>query len=360
MFDTGSMSFFDIEKCGLYKIGSKKVQGLEIAETLESMAKWKEGRYLSETLPWDPALGKKNIANCYLRDIHKDEASGDYLVVLWKSSTKTGAILGAQEDDKVGEGESVKQSGDYKGRKVVWGHPCYYWVIPSRNVIVSIKFNHSMCDAALFREYFVSCINNRIPFENKVKRLTEKNTTKINFEGENQEHLSYRFNMKLKFVRTAISDLEPYVKDITHIVVRDTIQVKSRDERASWLKWINKLGKKVGKDIPMAKENPNQRRVQTLIESSPTIDEIKYIIEENQVNFSTDDNEEDTWDNIGFQMKNGSVRFVDKYRPTDRVVIPGQKDEELKAKFLMNEINKNRADYLLTLNGFIKEQDAAA
>lgn len=348
MYDIGSMSFFEIERCGLYKVGSQKVRGLEIGETLEEMAKWKGDRKLSETLPWDPALGKKHIENCYLRDIYGDE-TGDYLVVLWKSSTKTGAILGASEDDKVGEGASIKQSSKQGKKNVIWGHPCYYWIIPSLNAIVSIKFNHSMCDAELFREYFVSCINNRIKFDNKVKRTTDSGATKISFEGENGENLSYRFHMKLKFIETSLKDLKPLVKEITHIVVRDTITVKSKDERVDWLKWFNKMGKVLGKDIPDSKLNPNQRKVQTLMESNPTLEEVEYILAKNQLNLSDAEVGEESWDNIGFQLRNGKIHFVDKYRLTDRVIMQGTKDSEIKAKDLYAKILGKRDEYLATL-----------
>lgn len=345
MFDKGRMSFFKVEACGLYKAISKKEQGMDLSETMEKITAWKKGRKLSETLPWDQSLGNRHIANCYLRDIHFDKDSGDYLMVLWKSSTRTGAILGVSEEDEVGTGKSINQSAEVKGKKVVWGHPCYYWVVPSINAIISIKFNHSMCDAELFKYFITSCINNKVPSKNRDVTITPTGRHNISFTNNEGQKLSYKFGMKLKFMETSIADLKKIRKDITHIVVRDTIQVKSRDQKADWLKWINKLGKKVGKSIPQGKDESNRRKVYTAIEASPTIEEMQFILSNNQQRTSEDDDGQ-SWDNIGFQLKDGSTRFVDRYRLTNSVIMEGTKDEEIKAKTLYKKIQDNRPDLL--------------
>lgn len=98
-------------------------------ETFELISEWVKGRTLASTIPWDPET-KNNKSKCYCKDIYKDSSTGDYFVVLWKSDTDAaGTLLGAAEDDKTGTGKVIEYTNSHKGDKVIWGRPCYYWVI---------------------------------------------------------------------------------------------------------------------------------------------------------------------------------------------------------------------------------------
>lgn len=338
------MSFFNTEECGLYKLGGIKAHGLELGETLSAIHDWQKGRKLSETLPWDEKHNSKNIANCYLRDIHFDKQTGDYLLVLWKSSTNTGKMLGASEDDAVGEGTAVKQRDKIKGKKIIWGHPCYYWIIPDKNLIVSIKFNHSLCDAEMFREYLVKCINNKIPLPLKVKEFNEDGSKndyhRIYFKDEDVK-LYYKFSMKLKHLKTTYQELEKNYNKISSIIVRETISVKTRNSRKDLSKWMNHITGKVGRSIPLGenKDKKDKRRIEVSIEAQPTLEEVKKIVENNQ-------HDGDTWDDIGFGIKGQTDIFVSKCRLTDKVVIMGSKDSEIKAKRLYNKIKEERNNFI--------------
>lgn len=184
MFDTGHMNFFRIDQCGLYRVGLKEVHGCDVNETFDLISEWVDGRPLTSTIPWDPEVARTNKPKCYCKDIHKDPITGDYFVVLWKSDTDSaGTLWGAHEDNETGTGNVVKYTNEYKGKKVVWGRPCYYWVVPTLNLIVSIKFEQSVCDAQLFEDYIIACINNRVKHENRHKEHTEKGFVRISYKG---------------------------------------------------------------------------------------------------------------------------------------------------------------------------------
>ncbi|MBM5564658.1 hypothetical protein ELP33_31090, partial [Klebsiella quasipneumoniae] len=74
----------------------------------------------------------------------------------------------------IGSSSVVKYTNSYRGKKVIWGRPCFYWVIPELETIVSIKFDHSICDSELFQDYVHSSITNRVKHSKRVKNKTEK------------------------------------------------------------------------------------------------------------------------------------------------------------------------------------------
>ncbi|WP_175404866.1 hypothetical protein [Klebsiella pneumoniae] len=54
-----------------------------------------------------------------LQDIYKDENTGDFLIMLWKSDTdSTGSLLGASEDGEIGSSSVVKYTNSYRGKKL--------------------------------------------------------------------------------------------------------------------------------------------------------------------------------------------------------------------------------------------------
>lgn len=323
MSETGYMNFFNVDHCGLYKIGKEDIHGCDLTETFDLIMEWVMGLPLAQTIPWDPAKENRNKAKCYCRDIHKDQSTGDFFLVLWKSDTDSaGTLWGAHEDKKIGEGEVVKYTNNYRGKKVVWGRPCYYWIIPKHRAIISIKFDHSICDAQLLEEYVKSCINNRVKHKNRKKDYTNKGFVRISYEDNEGSGFMYRFNISLKSLNTSSSELQSLANRVTHIVRRETIQVDTKDEREEWVKVMSKV-------IPFvpAKPKARKRRIEVRAEAKPTVNQIKEIIEKN----ISEGRKPSDWENVGFDTDAGVV-WVDKYRLRDSItVVSAQQSTRLTA-----------------------------
>ncbi|MCF2784758.1 hypothetical protein, partial [Klebsiella pneumoniae] len=82
----GHLNFFKVNKCGLYKVNDNNTYGLELSETFDLIQDWVGTKSLALTIPWDPKE-KPNRSKCYCKDIYKDENTGDFLIMLWKSDT---------------------------------------------------------------------------------------------------------------------------------------------------------------------------------------------------------------------------------------------------------------------------------
>ncbi|MEH6443728.1 MAG: hypothetical protein V7784_07515 [Oceanospirillaceae bacterium] len=339
MSEIGHMTFFNVDLCGLYRVGLKKNHGYKLSESFDLILNWAQNRALASTIPWDPDHSRTNKTKCYCKDIYKDDSTGDFLVVLWKSdSDSSGSLYGAEEDNQTGTGDVIKYTNNYRGKKVIWGRACYYWIVPSENVVVSVKFEHSSCDAELFTDYVKACINNRVQHINRKKESTEHGFVRISHNLEDKCNLSYRLAISLKSLNTSGSELTKLAKNVTHLVRRETILVDTTDERGEWLKLFD--------SVPYMNVKPrsNKRKIEVKAEAKPTAEEIKKIIEK----FSLENRKTTDWDNIGFSTEKG-ITWVDKYRLRDQITVSDPVSSTYKAEELYKEIFSRRENLLWSL-----------
>lgn len=305
MIISGHMNYFSVTECGLYRYNSGVEYGLDMAETFDAITKWAAGKTMSATMPWD--LSQRHGPKCYLHDVYVCPDTGDYLIVLWKSDTDNGgSIWGAQEDQPTGSGKVIEYSKTYRGSKVIWGRPCYYWIIPSLDTVVSVKFDHSVSDSKLFQEWVTSVITNHVKHPNKQKEQTDQGHVRLHFTDGSQDPLirfRYGFNMGLMSLDSSGGTLTELASKITHIIKRETITVEVQDEREEWLRYFDK--------VPYLKPKPKsaKRQIEIKAEAQPTAKEVKEIIEQ----FAQENRRTGAWENIGFGTKD-HVYWVDQYR----------------------------------------------
>ncbi|MFM0508622.1 hypothetical protein [Paraburkholderia sp. RL17-373-BIF-A] len=333
------MNYFTVNKCGLYRQTSPKPQGLDLAETFEAITNWVRGKPLSDTLPWN-ANARSGKPKCYCKDIYTSEITGDILVVLWKSeSSGSGNLLGAPEDAKTGEGNVVTQDAKFKGKKVIWGHPMYYWIVPSEELVVSIKFENSVCDSQLFQDWITEAVTNRVDHGNKKKEYTASGQTRLSFaDGTVGGDFRYRylFDVSLKTENTANAAMTALASNITHVIKRETITLKTADERAMWVKLFN--------TFPHLKPAPNSktREIEIKAQARPTAAEVKKIIE----GYARENRSPAEWDNVGFLTSDNKTIWVDRYRLTNSIAYDIPKDQIVTAVDLCEAIAKKRTNFL--------------
>lgn len=346
MLITGHMNYFSVTKCGLYRHTSQDANGLGLAETFKAITEWVHGKPLGDTLPWS-ANARSGKAKCYCKDIYTSESTGDILLVLWKSEAfGNGNLLGAPEDAKTGEGDVVTQDGKYKGKKIIWGHPMYYWIVPSKDLVVSIKFENSVCDSQLFQDWVNEAITNRVHHINKKKTHTATGQTRLSFsDGAIDEDFRFRyiFDVALKTENTVNAAMNALASNVTHIVKRETITLKASDERAIWVKFFDDK-------FPRLKAAPNAktREIEIKAEARPTAAEVKKIIEDySRDNRSGRDKKDSSaWDNVGFVTSDNRTIWVDKYRLSNAIAYEIPKDRIVTAADLGEAISDKRTHFL--------------
>lgn len=341
MIIAGHINYFNVTECGLFKHGDSKTHGCELEETFDLIANWVQGRNFVDTIPWDPRESRSNAPKCYCRDIYKCETSGEYLVVLWKSDADSaGTLWGAKEDDATGQGKVVAYTNNYKGSKVIWGRPCYYWVIPNLNLILSIKFDHSVCDSQMMQDWVTRCITNRVEHQDKLKQVTEKGFVRLSFQqgiDPQAKRYSYRFDVKLRSLSTSSAELNDLAGKVTHIVRRETVRLQSgKDDRAEWIKVFD--------SIPYLNPKPKakSRQIEIRAEAKPSAKELKEIIE----TFAKESRKNSDWDNVGFETDAGNTFWVDRYRLRETVNVNQESNEVFVASVLHSRLAEKRQELL--------------
>ena len=291
---------------------------------------------MEDTIPWDPKSMKSGSSNCYCHDYYECEQTGEYLFVLWKAeSNGADTILGAQASGQAGNSQVVEYTNNYKGKKVIWGRPCYYWIIPKLNSVVSIKLDNSVCDSNMFQEWVAKCILNRVSHPNKIRSETETGQTRLEFTDGTDlpgSRYSYRFDVSLHSLNTGSAHLQELASKITHIIRRDTIKLNAGlDERSEWIRFFDR--------IPQLAVRPNAktRQIEVRAEAKPTATEIKKIIE----TFAKEERKPSEWNNVGFATEKGTV-WADKYRLHETVNISQKSNSVLAASDIYGQLSKNR------------------
>ncbi|TOG14945.1 hypothetical protein, partial [Vibrio parahaemolyticus] len=65
-------------------------------------------------------------------------------------------------------GDVIQVEKNAQGKKLIYGAPMYFWYIPEKNLVASIKFPHSTVNTEEMCWYIKRSIDNFIPDESKV------------------------------------------------------------------------------------------------------------------------------------------------------------------------------------------------
>jgi hypothetical protein len=322
--DSGLVTFFNVNKCGFYKItqaskdnsGAKKdvkVKG-SLSETIALVSDWVDGREFSQTLPWDENANplKKKI---YCKDIYKDDTSNEMLFIFCRAvNNDKGSLNGFIEDAKVGSDDKdvIKVSNKAKGKKLIYGEPMYYWFIPDSDLIISINFPHSVASTNEVCDYFKKCIDNFIPTENRnVSNRMQYNgkagrdisIKSVSYRSDCKKYsMTYQLQSVLKELSIDDVSLDALAKEITHIVVRDTISGSKQNEGSSSFGFYNKVMRK--QDASLRKHH-----VEIISEVHLTKDELAGMIEV----YKQEQGVNALWNDVGFRSNGEDTKWFASY-----------------------------------------------
>lgn len=337
---SGHLTFFNINSCGTYRYAGKEPIACLPKELFSLIKTWRTSVDFENSLPWSP---KKNKPQCRLREIYKSPTNGDYILTLWKSdSDSTGQSVGVVE----GEGTIITRSDKHLGKTVIWGKPCYYWVIPEYNLIASIKFEHSRTDSELFQDWVTSVINNRIEIPGSTKKTSDNGYVQFIRTDDSKDSDAtiktiFRFDMSIKSIKTNDARLQELSQNTTHIIRKERIELTEIDDRPEILKLLGRIPQAL--TTTPNEKNKLQRKVEIKIEAQPTPEEIKNIIESCSLEITPDDRE---FTNIGFVTKRGGVKWADEFRMTESIFMDDLGHKILPGDVLYAKLLIEREKYL--------------
>lgn len=374
--DNGSITYFDITACGFYRLKHKSEEldykfG-DLMGVIDDLESWLHGKSFEQTLAWnkDEQPLRKRV---YSRGLARDKDTKDVVIVLYREVGNGNGIHGIKVDSKVsGDSKGTVKAGREHGEdKIIWGEPCYYWIIPELNKIASIRFPHSFADTYLFGQYFIQHVNNnsKLGTRTKSKRTYESvpgrsvdvyNTRFQYKDGKNEVNCVFKFILEETKLKAAEENFERLRHKITHTLIKDSTVVNQQDTRQPLLKLTSKalaslVGENKRDDLigkpPILKQ---PRRIEVKIDGAPSSEELKNL-------FSMRGDESD-WD-VGFLMSDrANPVWLSSYVARTKLPLhDSDGSEHYSASFLLNEINKVRDDLISEVkfaeNASIRDSD---
>lgn len=340
----GYLNFFEIERSGLYRVQRKssgdelvsKNHGLDTRTVFRALTKWVNSRGFKDTAPW-PTKGDSgnDSVMCYCREI-KEFPNGEFMVVLWKHDpTDTRGFRGLEIGlDGKPTGNYITNSASSTGENYVWGHPCYYWILPDKDLVVSLKFDDSKCDSDLMQKWVSYCVRYRLKFPSFNSRQPGESVTRIMFsapESPEAYNLLYRFSTYIKIFKTSEEYLERICETTKYMLLRNEVMVsdvakdvemevvvseKDGLDKAN-VEIFNYFQAFMAKFFPVAKEtDDNVRKVEIKLEATPSLEQMKELITYSS-GFS-----DDGWADIIFIDENDGGTSIKSHRIVERVVLP--------------------------------------
>ncbi|MEX3775413.1 hypothetical protein [Pseudomonas sp. MYb118] len=354
MLQSGYINFFNANKCGLYRHFSETPKGLDLAETFSKLQSWKGGRNFEATNPWDAGRNKNKTA-CYCHAVHHDKDNGDYLLVLWKGdSDRHGPLYGITVNADGSIEQAVEQTKTKTNKQMIWGRPCYYWVIPELNIVASIKFDNSRTDSSMFQDWVRGCIDFRVDLPEYKTSSTDHGFKRYEMIGEDEDKFKYyfQFDLSMKSLSTSSAEMQNLARRVTQIVRRETVSIKEVDKRKGFASYFKKF------TVPFASaEDNSSRKIELRIEAQPTTKEIESIIETHATNHDAN-----VWEDVGFILDNKPTKIVwaSKYRLTEHISIEDNGKPVFSAPDIYATIKSSRDRYLAPLKKDMLSKQAEA
>lgn len=357
--ESGLITFFDITECGFYKkrksTATSKFENIHvqgsIKESVEQIIEWAAQREFEQTVPWctDEAPSKPRV---FFKDYCIDHATGECLIIFCKSIKNGSSRLhGFDGSTKVGDGKKdvFPIDNKIKGKELIVADIMYYWFMPEENLLASIKFPHSICSTDDITYFFKKCVDNFVPNEGR----STTNTTiynqfakrdiavkRVTYEASDKTSMSYVFNTEMKEIELKnTQNLDKLCKQITHIVVRDTISARKAIETESlsdlWRKFRNK-----------SDDLTRNKHVEIIEEVFLTASSLKQLIQ----TYSDDIESGSIWNNIGFKTgANNSTKWFDSYLARKYIVLDPKDKKEgsyYSAETIMQVLKKQKVELL--------------
>ncbi|QZQ52003.1 hypothetical protein K6L24_09680 [Erwinia persicina] len=376
--DVGSVTFFDINAFGFYRL-KRDSKNLDykfgtLTEVIHDLTEWLKDKNFEDTLPWsaDEQPLKQKV---YCRGIVTDPETKDSIIVLYRGVGDGNGIHGIKVGSKIGSNVTgtVKAGSKVGKDEVIWGEALYYWIIPELNKIASIRFPHSFADTYLFCNYFSQHVNNNSRFgeRKKSKREVESknnpgrvvpiyNVTFPFGNGKEKCNCVFKFTAEETKLKAAKENLAALRAKITQTIIRDTTATRLEDPREPILQLSSTaLASLFGASVRNAVigEPPQlvqPKKIQVTVDGAPSLEELNTLFKMRE--------EDSDWVDVGFKLVNDdNPIWLTSYVARTKLPIDGSEGKEhYSPEFLLSNINLIRGDLLHQVKQQLEENQKEA
>jgi len=289
--EEADITFYNIEKCGYYKYGKDSPEFGSVTDVFNELKGWAfaDGMTLGETCTYE-ITESEDILRTFCFGIVKHAPTGDFLLTTWNETPSTeGNVASVEASKPVGQAE-VSLTELPAGS--IPGYATYFWVIPSHNVLATIRFQHRLNG----HKNLVKYMNEFVAKWTKYVVVTddpEVDHKIIGYskgQGEEVQPLHPLFRSSLKKKPGQLDFLRAQRVNIRKVIRKNKLSHKVQVDIALWQSLLQKLG------LHTVTDNSQDVKVKYEIPFSPSSEELEGMIS------GWDSNHNSKWDDVGFEL----------------------------------------------------------
>ena len=334
------LDFYDIEKFGYYKYGEENPECGSCSEILNNLKVWTNGLDIAKTNVFANSDANSAIKHAYCAAILDNPRNGSFLLNLWNEiPNDKGKIMSLNSSDTVGNG-TINTTNVPAGS--IPGVPTYFWFLPSKKLFACVKLDDAIFSGKNEMEkYILGFMLFHSKYVNEIDESSESDYEKHKFvfsqNGENIK-LYPKFKSKLAVSKTNTEYLINNVEKIRGIIRKECVSLRNHEK----LSLINRIAQFM--QLQELQESDSKIRYKFEYDYSPTLEEIKNIIEHSQ---SFDFNNED----MGFKLRNDKIIWLsNSVCKTEDVLDVDYRNQMPVLQSLYEAREQNRENFLAKVN----------
>ncbi|MFG1523470.1 hypothetical protein ABMA67_00540 [Halobacteriovorax sp. RZ-3] len=269
-------TYFDIKEFGVYSNKGKRDKRFfpDVGDIFDSLSKWVDGKMVGNTkvMDKDPDNGYFPL---YCYSVLKD-GDDNFLVTVWnESQTSEGKLGRLKSNSRVGKIEVSETEFDEED---IPGYPSYYYIIPSKNVVINIRKENGSARSVEFADYVKKYIGRFSEYANYNKAEVSEGPVDVrdrlflglSVNGEKPSlDLNEKFTIRMSYQKKNKRDILKLYSQVRKLVMSSKLSVS----HAATDKNVNIIYKAFGiKKIKFGKED---LKLRTEIDYTPSEDEMK-------------------------------------------------------------------------------------
>lgn len=286
--ETASITFYRVIQCGYFARNAEVPLFGSIQETLEDLQQWSDGKKLIETKVAE-ITESDTSGNTYLVDIQTK--AGTWVITTWNETASTdGQVASIQAESNVGDA-TIHMNGIVEGS--IPGYATYFWIIPSRNIFASVRFQHPYTAQKPFSAYikkFMECYSRHVVVGEATAESEYPILGYANTADDEPSHPYPRFKTELLRNPGQKQFMLDHVDSITKVIRKETLDLTQAETLTFWQKMLRQA--KLSSPII----SPVKPRITYDVPIAPTTEDVQSMFE------AWESGAESRWDDFGVKI----------------------------------------------------------
>ncbi|MDD3051149.1 MAG: hypothetical protein PHR06_08365 [Candidatus Cloacimonetes bacterium] len=273
--EKAKLRYFKIKKCGFYHYGDDKSLSGKTYVIFDDLIEWakRNNKTIAETCTYGTPQENSSIMRTFCADIVKSEY-GDIFLTTWNETPTTDNSVSAINSTKPIDQADVKDTKFDEG--YVPGYGTYFWIIPSKNIYLTVRFNHILNGNKQFCHYLQSFLQFHSKFlkDQKINDFRIKTPDTENLEHFKQNELIYPFfeshllslGGQLDLLKTRFSEIRKLITKMKlDITIEKDLSVIQTFLSLLGIHKVNKISNRILNFKYESNYNPNENNIDDLL-----------------------------------------------------------------------------------------------